>query len=151
MLLRHSPVRFATVFACAALLTACASTPNGVSPLGLSDEVYNASGRATTLQSIRANDVQPVRDQLEVWLAGDIKTLSSRMKAGSLMPLDAQQGAAALRTLVVLAILQEKYPVESWKSDPEVQTILAWALEQDAGLTKSIRARKWSHSLLRAQ
>ncbi len=144
-------VRLAAPLVYAALFTACANAPSGTSHLGCSDEVYNASSRATTLQSIRANDTQPVRDQLEVWLAGDIKALSSRMEAASLIPLDPQQRAAALRTLVVLAILQERQSVESWRSDPEIQKILAWALEQDAGLTKSIRARNWSSSLLRAR
>jgi hypothetical protein len=142
-------LKLSAVSLCVLLLASCGSTPKDTGSFGYSDEVYNASNRAVTLQSLKARDVDPVQESLESWLAGDIKTLHSRLQTQSLVPFDAQQRAAALRTLVLLAVLQERYPVEVWNRDPEVAQALAWAVVQDSSLTAKIRARDFDRSLLR--
>ncbi len=133
------------------LASGCSHTASTQGGIGYSDEVYNASNRASTLQSLSAGDTKPLSELLEFWLARDITLLHSRMSPGTLLPLEPRERSSALRTLVMLAVLNEKYPVAAWSTDKEVRHVLAWALVQDAELTRNIRARDWSKSLLRAQ
>jgi hypothetical protein len=82
-----------------------------------------------------------LREHLQTILSYDVLALSDLLRHYN---LSADERVQVQRTLTLIAVQNEKFPIEEWKSDDRVMAILNAAVAEDPKYADEVRARNWS-------
>src|SRR5262249_55203040 len=135
-----------SVIATGALAVGCASITHEPLPepekvSGVSYVTHEATFRFWYLRLLNIGEGDRLREWLQKTLSYDVLALSDLLQHYN---LSADERLRVQRTLTLIAVQNEKFPVEEWKSDDRVMAILDAAVAEDPKYADEVRARYWS-------
>jgi hypothetical protein len=100
-----------------------------------------ASSDLEGLHRIQIDDIAGLRQNLESAIANDVNLLWSSIQDGHTSTEDRTRAYGMLR---LIAVQDEKFPIQSLNSDPKITAILQAAVKNDLTHTKQLRRQDWS-------
>jgi hypothetical protein len=94
------------------------------------------------LHRLQINDINGLRTILETWLAFDVRSLWESTQNERTSKKDRDLAYGLLR---LMAIQNEKFPVDKWNSDPEITAIFQAAIENDRAHAELLRRQNWNN------
>lgn len=132
-----------------AVLGGCSSTPSKNHASVYNDycvslaqyNTFTTSARLEDLHSIQIGDVAGLRSYLESTLALDVLVLGATAHDPHTTPEERGHVWALLR---VIAIQNEKFPIDAMNHDPKVTEIFSAAIADDPRKADQLRRQDWS-------
>jgi hypothetical protein len=133
------------VVAAVTLAAGCASTdkplPEPEKVSGVSYLTQGATFRFWYLHQLNIDEGPRLREDLQRTLSYDVLALSEMLRHYN---LSTDERARVQRTLTLIAVQNEKFPVAEWKSDDRVMAALNAAVAENPKYADEVRARNWS-------
>src|SRR6185437_11477732 len=100
-----------------------------------------ASSDLESLHRLQINDIAGLRQDLESGISNDVHLLWSSIQNGRTSKEDRDHAYSMLR---LIAVQDEKFPIQSLDSDPKITAILQAAIKNDMAHTEQLRRQDWS-------
>ena len=94
-----------------------------------------------SLHRIQINDIAGLRQNLESSIVNDVNLLWSSIQNKRTSTEDRKRAYGMLR---LIAVQDEKFPIMSLNSDPNIPIILQAAIKNDLAHTEQLRRQDWS-------
>ena len=101
----------------------------------------SAISNASSLHLVNIGDISHLQEVLRDILYYDILALSDSL---TYQGISHDEREKIQKTLTLLAVQNEKFPVPKWTADAQIVAILNAALAQNAEFASQLRARNWT-------
>jgi hypothetical protein len=106
--------------------------------------LYSAVTSVGALHQIKIGEVPRLESHLEAVLALDIIGMSQELEGTSLSESDRER---IVKMMVLVSVMNEKFEIESWRKNVELQNIFKKAQAQEPNEAKSFRCKDWSQPM----
>lgn len=106
--------------------------------------IYPQASNIDKLHKLKIGEVSKLEKTLEIQLSTNAILLYHLANHEAIKPNDAKRINEMLR---LLSVMNEKFEIEAWRTDSELQSVFAEAQKQNPEHVKKLRCLDWSKSM----